>query len=829
MDEQADTGGRITIRRDGGRWRRVLGSRWTQALIALVMLILIAWLAIWLVFARDLPSTDKLLTYEPPLPSNVRGLDGQPIYTFARERRIELSYAEFPPLLVDAFVSAEDKSFFTHHGVNPLTFANGAFEFFTKMGTGSRARGGSTITQQVAKNLLTGNEYSVKRKVREAILAIRIERTLSKQQIMELYLNQIFLGRNAYGVEAAAQSYFGKDVKDLTLPEMAYLAILPKAPSNYTPEHDSDRALARRAYVLREMAANGYITQAQADAANSTPLGAVERQAVKQDMPQGYFVEEVRRELIEKFGENDQDGPYSVYGGGLWVRSSFDPAKQAATEKALRDGLVRYDTGHGWSGPSGHIEVGDGWQGRLVAASIGTGYADWKAAVVLSKGGGAAQIGFEDGHTGTLPSYAANLPKRGVGGSAYNFLTTGDIVVVKDVAGTWTLRAIPAISGGMVIENPHTAQVLAMQGGWDFRGASFNRATQALRQPGSTFKPIVYSAALDNGMTPASIVVDGPFCVFQTASLGTKCFKNFSGGYAGPQTMRWGLEQSRNLMTVRIAAQIGMNKVVKQAHALGVGDYPAVLAIALGAGDTTVMRMVNAYSALDNLGRQMAPTLIDYVQDRHGKVIWRADNRPCDGCNAPDWDGKPMPRPPVRGQQAIPADSASQIVHMMEGVVQRGTATILRDLGRPMFGKTGTTSGPTNVWFVGGSADLVGGVYLGYDRPRPLGGYAQGGTIAAPIFKQFALATMQNDPVVPFREAPGVRLVRIDRRSGRRVYGGWPSEDPLSPIIWEQFKPETEPRRSIKQGEVATRTAPKSSGTAPPRDADFLQKEGGIY
>jgi penicillin-binding protein 1A len=827
MDDQADSGGgRMTIRRGGERWRRLLASRWAKALGVLIGLILIVWLAIWLIFARDLPSTDKLLAYEPPLPTNLRGLDGQPIYTFARERRIELAYNEFPPLLVDAFVSAEDKTFFSHHGIDISGLASAMVDYVRKAGTGERARGGSTITQQVAKNLLTGNEYSVKRKIREAILAVRIENTLTKQQIMEIYLNQIFLGRNAYGVEAAAQSYFGKDVKDLTLPEMAYLAILPKAPSNYTPEHDMQRALDRRSYVLRELAKNGYITDAQRATAEAEPLGAIDRQPIKQDMPPGYFAEEVRRELIQKFGETDQEGPYSVYGGGLWVRTSFDPDKQAAAEKALRDGLARYANGHGWSGPSGHIDVGDGWQGRLFAANVGPGYADWKKAVVLSKAGSTAEIGFEDGSRGELPSYAASTPRTGTASAAFDFLKPGDLIVVKKDGATWTLRSIPAISGGMIIENPHTGQVLAMQGGWDFRGGPFNRATQAQRQPGSTFKPIVYSAALDNGLTPASIVVDGPFCVFQTARLGTKCFRNYSGGYAGPETMRWGLEQSRNLMTVRIAAQIGMDKVTKNAHNLGVGDYPNQLAFALGAGDTTVLKMVNAYSALDNLGRQMPPSLIDYVQDRHGKVIWRADSRPCDGCNIPDWDGKPMPRPTVRGRIVIDPVTATQIVHMMEGVVQRGTATVLRDLGRPMFGKTGTTTGPTNVWFVGGSADLVGGVYLGYDRPRSLGGYAQGGTIAAPIFKQFALAAMKDDPVKPFPHASGVRMVRIDRHSGHRVYGGWPSEDPLSPIIWEAFKPETEPRRAIRR-ETAIKAAPKP--VAAPRDADFLQREGGIY
>ena len=812
---------------DHGRLRAVMSRWWMRAIVAIVALILVGWLAIWLLFARDLPSTDKLLTYEPPLPTNIRDHSGQPIYTYARERRIELAYAEFPKLLVDAFVAAEDKTFFTHHGVDVPGLAGAVVDYARKYGSGARARGGSTITQQVAKNLLTGNEYSVRRKVREAILAVRIEQTLSKPQIMELYLNQIFLGRNAYGVEAAAQAYFGKDVRDLTLPEMAYLAILPKAPANYTPEHGADRALERRAYVLREMQANGYVTAGQAVAANAMPLGTIPRQAPKQQMAANYFTEEVRRELIAKFGESADDGQYSVYSGGLWVRSSYDPAVQAAAEQSLRDGLMRYDAGRGWSGPATRIEIGDGWQARLRAAAVGTGYDDWVPAVVLSKGGGQARIGFGDGRTATMPAWAAAQPKRGVGGSAFNFLRKGDVVVVKDVAGTWTLRSVPVISGGMVIENPHTGQILAMQGGWDFRGNSFNRATQALRQPGSSFKPFVYSAALDNGMTPASIIVDGPFCVYQSAALGTKCFRNFSGGYAGPHTMRWGVEQSRNLMTVRAASQTGMDKVTALAKRLGVGSYPNVLAIALGAGDTTVQRMVSAYSTIENNGRRIDPTLIDFVQDRRGKVIWRADERPCEGCNAPDWNGRPMPRPPVRGRQVMDAMTAYQMLHIMEGVVQRGTAVGLRGLGRPLFGKTGTTTGPTNVWFVGGSADMVGGVYLGYDRPRPLGGYAQGGTIAVPIFRQFAAKAMADMPVVPFRAPMGVRMVRIDRSSGRRVFGGWPTSDPKAGIIWEAFKPETEPRRTIRRGPVETGPAPAQA--AAPRDSEFLARQGGIY
>ncbi len=832
MDEPAAEKMHIRLRREvggaRGLLRRLFARRLVRIVAALLLIGLIGATTMWFVFARGLPSADTLLTYEPPLPTNVRGIDGMPVHSFARERRVELGFAEYPPLLVHAYLSAEDKSFFEHSGIDYPGLAGAVFDYVTKIGSGRRARGGSTITQQVAKNLLVGDEYSVSRKIREAILARRIENALSKQQILELYLNQIFLGRNAYGVQSAARAYFAKDVDQLTLPDMAYLAILPKAPANYSPERHAGRATERRNWVLGQMAKNGFITAAQAAEAQAQPLGIVGRQAPERQDAGGYFMEEVRRELIEKYGEAAKDGPYSVYSGGLWVRSSFDPALQKAAETALRDGLVRYDRGKGWSGPIRRIDVAGNWASQL--NTIGVGYEDWRAAVILSRTGGEAAVGFADGTTGTLPKYAATMPKRGVGGQAFDFLAAGDVIAVKREGGGWSLRNIPGVSGGMVVENPHTGQVLAMQGGFDAKGNSFNRATQALRQPGSSFKPFVYATALENGMTPASIIVDGPFCVYQSVRLGRKCFRNFSGGNAGPQTMRWGVEQSRNLMTVRTASMTGMPKIVKTAHDMGIGDYPAVLAISLGAGETTVLRLTNGYAMLANQGRTLKPSLIDYIQDRRGKVIWKADTRPCEGCNAKDYTGGAMPRPRARSRQAIDAMSAYQTVHIMEGVVQRGTATTLRDLGRPLFGKTGTSTGPTNVWFVGGSADLVAGVYLGYDQPRPLGGYAQGGTVAAPIFKQFAQVAMKDMPIVPFRAPAGIRMVRIDRKSGRRVFGAWPSADPKAAVIWEAFKPESEPRRSIRREEIVKHA---DNGTArraeADRDSDFLQRQGGIY
>ncbi len=833
---------RMTLTRRGseafGTVRRLWGRRWVRLSLIAVSLLALGWLVLWLTFLRGLPDATTLLKYEPPLPTNIRSIDGAPVYSYARERRVQLAFDEYPDLLIKAYLAAEDKNFFSHGGVDYLGVAGAAVDYVTKIGSGRRARGGSTITQQVAKNLLIGDEYSIGRKAKEAFLAFRIESVLSKEQILELYLNQIALGRNAFGVQSAARAYFGKDVAELTLPEMAYLAILPKGPSNYRPERFYDRAMERRNWALGEMLQNGFITRADHDAAVATPLGTIPRVQVKDEVVGGYFTEEVRRQLIEKFGETDKDGPYSVYAGGLWVRTSLDPRLQVFAENALREGLLRFDRGRGWSGPVGKVDLSGNWQQAFAAKNLAVSYKDWRTAVVLAKAGTTARLGFADGSEGAMPSWAASMPRRG-GGAAFNWLQPGDVIAVAPEAAQWALRSVPEISGGFAAQNARTGQVLAMQGGFDARLGSFNRATQALRQPGSSFKPFVYAAALDNGMTPASIIVDGPFCVYQSARLGRKCFRNFGGGGgAGPQTMRWGVEQSRNLMTVRAASQTGMDKVVKLADAVGIRPpdvaYPAVLSLALGAGDTTVARMVNAYAVLANNGRATTPTTIDFVQDRNGKIVLRADTRPCERCNMPEWDGKAMPRPPSRTKQVMDAMTAYQVVHITEGVIQRGTATVLRDLDRPLFGKTGTTTGPTNVWFVGGSADVVAGVYLGYDKPRSLGGGAQGGVIAAPIFKAFAKPAFEGMPVVPFRAPPGVRMVRIDRRSGRRVYGSWPNEaDPKAAVIWEAFKPESEPRRSIRQDElpvvIARRVAPKRAAPVSRPDSDFLQRQGGIY
>ncbi len=807
-------------------WWQMKRFRWaTYAVGALFLFALL----FWAVFARNLPDADALIEYESPLPTVVRDIEGEPFHSYARERRVQLEYADFPQLLVRAYLAAEDKTFFSHGGIDYPGIASAIID---NIFSSKRARGASTITQQVAKNLLLTNEYSYTRKVKEAILAKRIEGALTKQQILSLYLNEIALGRQSFGVEAAAQAYFGKSVDQLYLHEMAFLAILPKAPERYGRAKNAGLAMARRNWVLGEMQANGWITDAQLAEARAQPLGLAPQRGTGYKNIGGYFTEEVRRQLIERFGETDQDGPYSVYAGGLWVRTSMNPQYQILATQALRDGLLRYNAGKAWKANMGRIDVSDDqWASRFASSNVSIDYANWRAGVALGKG----RVGFVDGSVGRLD-----------GGPAA--MKAGDVIaVVPNGRNSFAVRTVPEVGGGMVVQNPLNGRVLAVQGGFDNRISSFNRATQALRQPGSTIKPFVYATALDNGMTPTSIIVDGPYCVYDGSTRNQKCFRNFGGGGSGPQTMRWGLEQSRNLMTVRAAADAGMDNVNDTFRAMGIGDYPDYLSYALGAGDTTVLKMVNAYSMLVNHGRELKPTLIDFVQNRRGKVILPAKWKPCSGCRAKDWNGKPMPRFAAAGKQVMDPITAYQVVHMLEGVIQRGTATILRDLERPLFGKTGTTTGPTNVWFVGGSPHLVAGLYLGYDQPRNMGGYAQGGSLAAPVFKQFARAAMAGMPKTPFVAPEGVRLVRIDRKSGKRVYGSWPGDDPKSAVIWEAFKAETEPKRSIRQAELAARgdkpkkkervvsesgassnsTQGPSSGTK--RDQEFIQQQGGIY
>lgn len=836
---------RYRIRREAGgamaklntwfrsNWRDSQTFRIGTGLAGGGLLVLIAG---WILVTSDLPDAEMLLEYETNLPSVVRGIDGEIVHRYERERRVALQFKDLPTQLINAYTSAEDKTFWSHGGIDAGGFLGAVVDYVSKIGSGERAVGGSTITQQVAKNIMIGDEYSITRKLREMVLATRIEDVLSKEEIITLYLNEIPLGRRSFGVQAASRAYFDKDVDDLALHEMAYLAILPKAPESYSREANYGEARDRRDFVLDQMEENGHITAEQRDAAKAMPLGIVSGVRTERSADAGYFLEEVRRVLIERFGETSEDGRNSVYAGGLWVRTSLDTELQEAARDSLQTALVRYHGNRGWTGPVATLNPDNGdLQGQLASSNLSISYNDWRIAVVTTRSGDSAGIAFAQGADGQL------------NGSVPDAMKTGDVIAVSPQGNGWRLRAVPEVSGGFVAQDTHTGRVLAMQGGFDFRLSDFNRATQANRQPGSTIKPFVYAAGLDAGMTPASLIPDSQYCYYQGANLGEKCFTNFGGSRGGGEhPMRYGLEQSKNLMTIHIAMDAGMENVINTFEAMGIADegaYQPYPAFALGAGDTTVMRMVNAYSALVNHGRLNQPTVIDYVQDRDGKVIYRSDERECTGCNMAEWDGSAMPRLAPRGRQAMDPRTAFQVVNMLTGVIERGTATRLRDLDLPLFGKTGTSTGPTNAWFVGGSPDIVAGAYIGFDQPRNLGGYVQGGNTGAPIFGDFVRASADHWDGRPFLASAGVRMVRIDRRTGRRVFDGWPTDDPQSAVIWEAFKPDTEPRRSQRQDDVdqlrelilaqlrrREQGAAAASGTANANSPEnFVEDQGGIY
>ncbi len=763
-------------------------------------------------FSKGLPTPEQLQTYETPLGTQVLSGDGSPLTEFTRERRAFVPYDKIPPQLVHAFISAEDKNFFSHSGIDFTGVARAVWVNYQQRGTGRRSQGASTITQQLAKNLL-GNteERTLRRKISEAIFARRLEQSYSKQRIMELYLNQIFLGRNSYGVAAAALSYFDKALGELNLQEMGYLAALPKAPSNYDPVRDKDDATERRNWVLGQMASNKYITPEQATAAQATNLDSVETRAATKDYRGDYFLEEVRREIGRKFGEDQ------LYKGGLTVRSTIDSRLQVIAEKVMRQALLAHDR-RGWRGPFTHIALDGNWRGRLADAKVPVGMADWRGAVVTAHENSGLKIGFAEGDDGFLPAWSLN-DWHGAAGSAAS-MKPGDVIAVAPAGekGQYKLKQIPEISGAFVAMDPHTGRILAMVGGFDSRKSQFNRATQAMRQPGSSFKPFVYATAFDNGFTPSSIIVDADFCVDQGNNQGTKCFHNFTKDRTyGPQTLRTGVELSRNLMTVRLADRVGMRKIAKTAIGLGVVDHMVpVLAMALGAGETTVARMVTAYSMLDNGGKKITGTVIDRIQDRNGKTIYKHDGRPCPNCNQADWSGLPPPAIPDNRPQAMNPQTAYQIVHVLEGVVQRGTGKVVSKLDRPMAGKTGTSNQATNVWFIGMSPDLVAGLYIGYDKPRPMSGF-QGGTVAAPVFKNFMAEALKDTPKVPFRLPDGIRLVRVDARSGKLAAG-----EVGDNVIFEAFKPGTEPLRASQRQSV-------SSAVHATNDAEFQADTGGIY
>jgi len=760
-------------------------------------------------YSKDLPDYSQLQDYEPPVMTRVHATDGSLVAEYARERRLYLPIQAVPKRVIHAFISAEDKNFYEHGGLDFNGMARAGILFVQNYGTGRRPQGASTITQQVAKNFLLTNEVSFTRKIKEALLAMKIERAYTKDKILELYLNEIYLGFSAYGIAAASLLYFDKSVHELTVAEAAYLAALPKAPSSLHPFRQRERATERRNYVIDRMVENGYVKPEEGEKAKKEPLAVTARPTGSHIFAAEYFAEEVRREIYDRYGEK------KLYEGGLSVRTTLDPKLQALARKVLADGLTKYDENQGYRGPVQKLDIAGDWGVKLAEVKALSDIG-WKMAVVLETSDQSARIGFQpprepggaivrERRVGIVPiegvkwAKAASGPSRGrTPTKVSQVLEPGDVIYVEPLAAKdaqqeqnaqYRLRQIPEISGAITVMDPWTGRVLALVGGFSFDQSQFNRATQALRQPGSSFKPFVYAAALDNGYTPSTVVMDSPIEVDQGPGLGVWRPENYSAGkYYGPQTLRFGIEHSRNVMTVRLAQDVGMPLIAEYAKRFGVyDDLPPYLSFALGAGETTTLRMTAAYSMFANGGRRIKPTLIDRIQDRYGHTIYKHDQRECRGCDADRWANQAEPTLIDRREQVIDPMTAYQITSMMEGVVQRGTATTVREVGKPVAGKTGTTNDEKDAWFVGFSPDIAVGVYLGYDKPKPMGRGATGGHLAAPVVRDFLKVALADKPAVPFRVPAGIKLIRIDPKSGMRAGPG--SER----VILEAFKPGTAP------------------------------------
>lgn len=775
--------------------------------------------------SQELPDYDSLARYKPAVVTRVHAGDGRMIAEFAKEKRIYVPIAGIPKKVINAFLSAEDKNFYSHPGIDMEGIARAVYTNIANRG--GRAQGASTITQQVAKNFLLTNERSVIRKIKEAILAVRIERAYTKDRILELYLNEIYLGMGAYGVAAAGLNYFGKELHELDVEEVAYLAALPKAPSRYHPVRDRERATVRRNWVIDRMVDNGYVNPEDGEAAKKRPIRVTSREIGPTTFAAEYFAEQVRRSLLDLYGEGGQDG---LYTGGYSVRSTLDPTLQLHARTSLREGLVGYDRRQGWRGPVTKVGLGDGdWGVKLAGIENFTDIDPWRLGVVLKSSKEGATVGLQPGkalggavvkdrETVELTSDSVKWAYESVAGSksraknmgVSNVLSPGDVVYVappteldvieaqaksKKKAETisaetlpWQLTQIPEVEGAIVVLDPHTGRILALVGGFSFAESQFDRAVQAKRQPGSSYKPFVYAAALDNGYTPSSIINDSVLSIDQGGDQGVWRPSNYDGKIHGPSTLRVGIEKSRNLMTVRLAQDLGMPIISEYSRRFGIYDeLPPLLSMALGAGETTLLRLTTAYAMFVNGGKQVRPTFIDRIQDRFGKTVWRHDERGCEGCEAEAWHGQDEPLVPDDRKQIIDKHTAYQITSMLEGAVLRGTGRSVAAVGKPLAGKTGTTNDEKDAWFVGFSPDLAVGVFVGFDNPRAMGKGETGGQNAAPIFRDFFKLALKDQPAVPFRLPEGIKLVRVNKATGLRAS----PDDPDA--ILEAFKPGTEP------------------------------------
>jgi len=810
--------------------------------IGTVLFLVVALGVAWYVadVTRDLPDYEVLASYEPPVTTRIHAANGSLMSEHARERRLYMPIQAVPDRVKAAFLSAEDKNFYHHNGLDYTGLVRAVVTNIENLNTGRRLVGASTITQQVAKNFLLSSERTIDRKIREAVLAFRIEQAYSKDRIFELYLNEIFYGLNSYGIASAALTYFNKSVNELNLQEAAYLAALPKGPSNYHPFRRTDQAIVRRNWVIDRMVENGYVEPEEAVEAKAQPLGVNPRRYGSYLLASDYFAEEVRRQIIDRFGED------ALYEGGLSIRTTLDPRLQRIARRALQKGLIAYDIERGYRGPFTRIDIGEDWGQDVAQVTPLHDLPEWRLAVVLESGADSATVGLRpnrsvsgkiDEARDTTTLSGADMEwayrirrdgRRSEVDSVSNILAAGDVVYVEavrqeDGADKHILRQLPEVQGALAAMDPHTGRVLAMVGGFSYAQSQFNRATQAMRQPGSAFKPFVYAAALDTGYSPASVVLDAPIEIMSGGELWQP--KNYGGGSASPSTLRLGIEKSRNLMTVRLARDMGMNLVAEYAERFGIYDnMPPLLAMSLGSGETTVLRMISAYAVFANGGKHINPSLIDRIQDRYGRTIFKHEERVCETCVADEWHNQREPDIADNRQQVLDSMTAYQITSMLEGVVARGTAAGKIKLDHPTAGKTGTTNEEKDAWFVGYTPDLVAGVFMGFDTPTPMGRGATGGRLAAPIFNDFMTEALADTRPADFRVPRGLQLIAINRKTGMEAQPGEPD------VIYESFKPGTGPADFFSViGTEQYATGEEILNVSPQANRAVVSGAGGLY
>ncbi len=751
------------------------------SIITLAGIISILWY-----YSNDLPDYKFLKSYKPPISSKLYSNDGQLLSEFSSEKRIFVPYNSIPTLVVNSFLSAEDKNFFKHPGVDAKGVIRAIFNNISNLLASRRLEGASTITQQVAKNFLLSNEVSIDRKLKEAILAFRIERALTKERILELYLNQIYLGEGSYGIASASLQYFDKSISELDYSEAALLAALPKAPSRYSPYKNLELAKFRRNLVLKNLYDNNYLNEEEFKNLSEKDIKLKKRKSVYLENS-NYYVEDIRKLIVEQYGFD------KVYKQGFTINTPLNLILQEKATQSLRQGLINFDKKKGWRGPLLNKKYTSDWMKNLdpynLEESIG-----WKISIIKKINRFSAEIETQDNIEGIIEFSSIDWTKK----KFEDLFNVGDVVYVEKIKNSkFNLRQLPKVNGAIVVMNPYTGRILALSGGFSFKNSEFNRATQALRQPGSAFKPFVYALALENGFTPATLILDAPIVFDQGEDLKLWKPENYGKKFYGPSTLRTGVEKSRNLMTVRIAQNIGIKKIAEFANELNIYKNPEeLLSLSLGSSETTLLRLTSAYCSFVNGGKLINPKFIDRIQDSEGNTIFNSENRECEGCDQISYLSNEVPKIKNNFKQIISKETAYQMTSILEGTVKRGTAKGLRDLNLDLAGKTGTTNKNTDTWFVGFSSNYVIGVYVGYDEPSSLGKYETGSRTAMPIFKDFVKSAIKKDSARPFKIPKGIKMLVVNSKTGERA--SYNDES----IIIEAFKEKNLINNKIQYGNV---------------------------